>query len=107
MPWLGVGPTQGQVYAKLEQALNNRPLFEANMKAINEAVTKAGNNLIKETVAVRIIGKGSAPHHFAPTYLLARDDQSGRIVGIFGKIPPRGDATGKLVNTVREVFKWQ
>lgn len=95
------------VAALLEQALNNRPLFEANMKAINEAVTKAGNNLIKETVAVRIIGKGSAPHHFAPTYLLARDDQSGRIVGIFGKIPPRGDATGKLVNTVREVFKWQ
>ncbi|TFY87376.1 hypothetical protein DYL59_18645 [Pseudomonas kairouanensis] len=94
------------VAALLDQAKNNRALFEANMQAISDADAKAEGGLIKETVAVRIIEKTSGPQHGAPAFLVARDDQTGHIVGVFGKVSPAGTATRTLVNSVREVFKW-
>ncbi|TFY87467.1 hypothetical protein DYL61_26060 [Pseudomonas nabeulensis] len=94
------------VTALLDQAMNNRPLFETNMAAINEAVARSGGDIIQETVAVRVINKPTVVHGAAPAYLIVRDDQTGRLVGVFGKIPAPEGAPAKWVDRVREVFKW-
>lgn len=95
------------VTALLDQAMNNRPLFEANIKAINEAVEKAGDGLIKETVAVRIIGKRSVQVPTAPAYLLARDKQTGRIVAVFEKMSVAENRVTSFIDVVRDIFKWK
>lgn len=94
------------VTALLDQAMNNRSLFDANMAAINEAVARAGGNLIKETVPVRIITKRSAHSRPAPSVVWARHDQTGRILGVFARVPKPGTQSTTLLDEVRKVFKW-
>lgn len=94
------------VAALLDQAKTNRPLFEANMKAIDEAASRSGNGLIKETVAVRIINKRDVSFRTAPAYLIARHDQTGRILGVFEKRTTPQSTSAKVTDVVREVFKW-
>lgn len=95
------------VAALLDQAASNRPLFEANMAAIDGAVARSGGGLIKETVAVRIIDKRSVSDRPPPGYLLARNERNGQIVGVFGKVPAPGEKTVKIVDVVRSVFQWR
>lgn len=94
------------VTALLDQAKTDRPLFEANMKAINQAVSQSGDALIKETVAVRIIDKRRVYSNTTPAYLIARHDQSGRILGVFERRTLRQRDPAHFIDTVREIFKW-
>ena len=94
------------VTALLDQAKTDRPLFEANMKAINQAVSQSGDALIKETVAVRIIDKRRVYLNTTPAYLIARHDQSGRILGTFEKRTLRQREPAHFIDSVREIFKW-
>ncbi|MHA6575659.1 hypothetical protein [Pseudomonas yamanorum] len=96
------------VAALMDQARNNRLLFEANIAAINEAVERAGDGLIKETVAVRIIGKRSAPRRSAPNFLLARHDQGGEPLRVFERVcKPSQAGPRTIVDVAWEVFKWR
>ncbi|WP_339542052.1 hypothetical protein [Pseudomonas sp. JAI120] len=98
--------------ALLDQAKNNRALYEENVKAIQQALDKAKANGgdITEHLPVRIIRKRAVSSAPLPRFLLVRHDQTGKIVRVLERIPRpvvHGRQAPRTVSdVVQEVFKW-
>lgn len=98
--------------ALLDQAKNNRALYEENVKAIQQALDKAKANggVITEHLPVRIIRKRAVSSAPLPRFVLMRHDQTGNIVQVLERVPRpvvHGRQAPRTVSdVVQEVFKW-
>lgn len=98
--------------ALLDQAKNNRALYEENVKAIQQALDKAKANggVITEHLPVRIIRKRAVSSAPLPRFVLMRHDQTGNIVQVLERVPRPGrhgpHAPRSVSDVVQEVFKW-
>ena len=98
--------------ALLDQAKNNRALYEENVKAIQQALEKAKDNggVIAEHLPVRIIRKRAVRSTPLPRFVLVRHDQTGNIVQVLERLPRPGGhgphASRPVSEVVQEVFKW-
>jgi len=98
--------------ALLDQAKNNRPLYEENVKAIQQALdkAKATGGVITEHLPVRIIRKRAVSSAPLPRFVLVRHDQTGKIVQVLERLPRPGGhgphAPRSVSDVVQEVFKW-
>lgn len=98
--------------ALLDQAKNNRTLYEENVAAIQQALAtaKANGGVITEHLPVRIIRKRATPGSPLPRFVLLRHDQTGEIVQVLerrSRPPVRGrQAPRPVCDIVQDVFKW-
>ena len=99
--------------ALLDQAKNNRALYEENVAAIQQALAKAKaeGGLITDLLPVRIIRKRAAPNVSFPRFMLMRHDQTGEIVQVLERFPRpqtrRRNAPRAVTDIVQDVFKWR
>ncbi|WP_143491257.1 MULTISPECIES: hypothetical protein [unclassified Pseudomonas] len=96
----------------MERLQNNRPLYEENVKAIQQALdkAKATGGVITEQLPVRIIRKRAVSSAPLPRFVLMRHDQTGNIVQVLERVPRPGrhgpHAPRSVSDVVQEVFKW-
>lgn len=98
--------------ALLDQAKNNRALYNRNIAAITAALDKAGGGVIRDTVPVKVITKREAATRQMPPFLIARNQRTGDIVAVFERMPAAQTAANRnasqhVVDLVQSVFRWQ